>query len=155
MAALCQPSMALDGQGRDRAAGDVALAGSPLAPAPAPGTGASLLCGLMLVKERKQNCQVGFWHPFPFPCQRWSEHCLCEGHQGIFSMGEESQSVKSMGKCASCSCRRTCLGLLVLLERLICLKTQQGEESTTSFPHSLGEKVAVSCSSPSHESGRS
>lgn len=56
MPALCQPSMALDEQGRARAAGaagDVGLAGSPLAPASAPGTGASLLCGLVLLKEGK------------------------------------------------------------------------------------------------------
>lgn len=53
---MCQPSMALDGQGRARAvgaAGNVGLTGSPLAPASAPGTGASLLCGLVLLKERK------------------------------------------------------------------------------------------------------
>lgn len=81
----------------ERTAGDVGLAGSSLAPVSAPGTGASL-SGFVLVKERKQNCQVGLWLPFPFPCQRWSEHCLCEGHQGIFSMGEERQSINSVGR---------------------------------------------------------
>lgn len=73
---------------------------------------------------------------------------LCEGHQGIFSRTEERQSIKYMGKYASHGCKRTCSGLLFLLERIDLPVTQQGEESTTFFHHRLGKKVAVSCSSP-------
>lgn len=65
---------------------------------------------------------------------------MCEGRQGIFSMGEERQSIKSMGKYASYSCKSTCSGLLFLLQRIYLPETQQGEESTTFFHHRLGRR---------------
>lgn len=70
-------------------------------------------------------------------------------------MGKERQSIKYMGKYASYHCKQTWSGLLFLLERICLPEAQQGEESTTFFHHRLGKKAAVSCSSPSHKSGKS
>lgn len=85
------------------------------------------------VKETKLSS--GSLASLSFPCRRWNKDCLCEGHRGIFSMGEERQNIKYMGKYASCSCKRTCSRLLFLLERIYLPATQQGEESTSFFHH--------------------
>lgn len=99
------------------------------------------------------------WLPFPFPCRRWNEECLCEGHQGIFSTGKERQNIKYMGKYSSCSCQRNCIlcqtssGLLFFLGRIYLCETQRGEESTTSCR--LTGRQLCPALSPSRKSGKS
>lgn len=100
------------------------------------GTGASLLC--VFTGEVKET-KLPSGSLASLSCWKWSEDCPCEGHQGVFSMGEERQAVKYMGKYVSYNCRRTCLGLLFLLERFICLKPSKVKKAPLSFTTSWGK----------------